>query len=361
MTHCAAPPLWYTKQVNILFVGSIRSTDTSLHYYNALVRLGNRALSYDPAFFEARGTLEKIETKIRKGPTRAKLDQTHRELLQIISANRWDLIFVMGQNFISLPTLVESRKKAGDQARFVFHSHDNLFSNGILKGDDFFQTLEHYDCVFTTKSQNVALYKSLGQERSFFLPSAYEPLVHRPVRNTESRVGRQIPVSFIGTYDLSRNEVVKTIGWDKMEVWGDGWERYSAFRENQHRIHPKAVYYFEFADITSHSQISLGLLRKEAQDRHTQRTFEIPACGSFQIAPRTAEILTFFDEGKEIHCFDSAEELKSKVDYFLAHETECKRIAEAGFRRVVAGKHTYEDRVQQILDAAFEKTLSESA
>jgi|GEM_PF-6589146 len=320
--------------------------------------MGHRASSYDPDFFGSSGTFGKIEQKLRKGPTAAKQAKVHNEFLGILAANKWDLVFVMGQNFFAESTMAEARKRAGSQARFVFHSHDNMFSNGVLKGEDFFSALSHYDCVFTTKSQNVSLYQSMGQKKTFFLPSAYEPSVHRPIPATESRIGRQIPVSFIGTFDISRVEIVDAVGWDKLEVWGDHWQRYERVREHQNRIHPAAVYYHQFADITSHSSIALGLLRKEAMDRHTQRTFEIPACGALQLAPRTPEILEFFDDKKEIACFDTLEELKSKVDYFLTHETERRKIAEAGHRRCIAGKHTYQDRTEQIVASAFEKKYS---
>lgn len=346
--------------MNTLFVGSIRSTDTSLHYFTALTRLGHNALNYDPNFFEANNPLEFVEKKWKRGPTKAKLAQTHAELVSIVAGNRWDLVFVMGQNFFSEATIAECRKKAGSQARFVFHSHDNLFANGVLKGEDFFRTLEHYDFVFTTKSQNVDLYKTMAQPNTIFLPSAYEPTVHRPISSSESRIARRIPISFIGTYDQSRNEIAQALGWDRLEVWGDHWQKYGMYREYQHKIHPKAIYYFQFADITSHSQIALGLLRKEANDRHTQRTFEIPACGGFQLAPRTSEILTFFDEGKEIECYDTLDELRSKAEFYLTHETERKRIAEAGFRRVLADGHTYQDRVEKILDIAFKNQLSKT-
>lgn len=87
-----------------------------------------------------------------------------------------------------------------------------------------------------------------------------------------------------------------------------------------------------------------------ARDRHVMRTFEIPACGAFMLAERTDEHLELFEENREAAYFGSVEELLDKVRYYLSHEDERQRIAKAGYRRVTAGRHTYLDRLKEILD-----------
>jgi spore maturation protein CgeB len=82
------------------------------------------------------------------------------------------------------------------------------------------------------------------------------------------------------------------------------------------------------------------------------RTFEIPACGAFLLAERTEEHLELFEENKEMVCFESPEELVDKVRYYLAHDKERQRIAEAGYGKVTGEKHTYQDRLSEILNKA---------
>jgi spore maturation protein CgeB len=122
------------------------------------------------------------------------------------------------------------------------------------------------------------------------------------------------------------------------------------FHHDKQHIVPHAVYLTDFADIICRSSISLGLLREEVSDKHTQRTFEIPACGSLQIAPRNDEILSFFKEDDEIVCFDSPEELKEKVGFYLAHPASRERIARNGFKKVTSSNHTYQHRVETMLE-----------
>ena len=50
---------------------------------------------------------------------------------------------------------------------------------------------------------------------------------------------------------------------------------------------------------------------------------------------RNPDVLELFEEGKEIECYATVEELVEKIDYYLAHPEERKAIAEAGHRRCV--------------------------
>ncbi len=341
--------------MKVLFVGSTRRTALALHYFTNLVRLGYLVLPYDPDYFYARHLLERLSVKIRKAPTPSKTKEVSQALIQLCRRNHFDAVLVMAENFLHADTIEEMRKVSKLPPLVIYHSHDNNFVPGILKAKDFHHTLRAYDFVFTTKSQNVSRYRALGQEHSFFIPSAYEPSIHHPIADEFSHyTNRPIDVGFIGTYDHSRTALLETVGWNQVNVWGDHWRRYSQYYKYRDRIHPRAIYDFEFADVTSHTKCSLGLLREEAEDLHTTRTFEIPACGSLQFAPRNEEILNYFEENKEIVCFQSPEELRDKLIYYLKHDWQRAQIAQKGYERCLREKHTYLDRVRTIFQIVNE-------
>ncbi len=313
-------------------------------------QLGHEVRAWDPGFLTPRSILERITQKLRGAPAPSKVRALNQRFIQLCREGRFDLVFVMGETYLSQEAL-ETARKSTSNPRLVFHSHDNLFFHELFKAPDFFETLATYSAVFTTKSQNVVRYQQLGQANSYYIPSAFEPSLHRPIPQNESQIGREYDVTFIGTYDDSRVRWLNQAGWERLHVWGNDWKRFPQFNQYQDRIEPRAVYYTRLADLFSRSRCSLGLLREEAGDLHTQRTFEIPACGSLQFAPRNAEIQTFFEEGKEIVLFDSPEELKDKLDYYLSNESERRSIARAGHQRCLMGGHTYLDRVQTILQS----------
>jgi spore maturation protein CgeB len=331
--------------MKILFVGSTHQDSTSVYYFQSLVRLGHETLSWDPGFFQGRSLLERLYQQ----PSSKRIQQINQSLLKQLKGTQFDLVFVMGENYFRGEILNEIKSSGSKRPLFLFHSHDNLFAPGIRKPPDFFESLSAFDIAFTTKSANVAKYASLGQPNTYFVPSAFEPTIHRPIGKQSSRLNTPAQVSFVGTFDGSRIPYLEAIGWDKLHVWGNGWKKYASYRRFQESITPHAIYAFDFADAISQSACSLGLLREEADDLHTQRTFEIPACGSLQIAPRNDEIRSFFEEGKEIVLFGSADELREKTHYYLNHPADRLRIAKAGLERCLSGKHTYLDRTQTML------------
>ncbi len=336
--------------MRILFVGSVKGTACALYYYTGFLKLGHAALPYDPHYFDPQSGLERGYQRLLKAPLPAKISRVHDELVSICRNNHFDLIFVMAENFLGKETLNAIRAGQANPPLFVYHSHDNNFSDGILKPSGFLETLAAYDYVFTTKSQNVARYQELGQKNAFFIPSAFEPMVHAPVSRKLSRVGKDFDVTFVGTFDHSRGAYFEAVGWERLNVWGSFWDRWNGYSSHRERVTPHPIYYFEFADVMSRSRLALGLLRDEADDLHTQRTFEIPACGALQIAPRNAEILSFFEEDSEIICFGSFEELGDKVTHYLKNDSERIRLAKAGLERVLKDGHRYEDRVREMTD-----------
>ena len=80
----------------------------------------------------------------------------------------------------------------------------------------------------------------------------------------------------------------------------------------------------------------------------TTRSFQIPACGAFMLHERTAELARYFDEGKEVACFDTPEELSSKICHYLKHENEREAIAAAGFKRCVPA-YSYDARMAELI------------
>jgi spore maturation protein CgeB len=63
---------------------------------------------------------------------------------------------------------------------------------------------------------------------------------------------------------------------------------------------------------------------------------------------RNLEVLDLYKENKEIACFDSAEELAGKIDYYLTHPVERESIAGAGHARCVPA-YSYDNRMAEIL------------
>ncbi|MEW6002428.1 MAG: glycosyltransferase, partial [Nitrospirota bacterium] len=56
-----------------------------------------------------------------------------------------------------------------------------------------------------------------------------------------------------------------------------------------------------------------------------------------------------FKINEEIICFETTDELKKLIEYYLRHRDERVEIAEAAYRRVIK-EHTYDIRSKEILE-----------
>ena len=80
-----------------------------------------------------------------------------------------------------------------------------------------------------------------------------------------------------------------------------------------------------------------------------ERTFKIPFCGGLQISDDVAIISQYFEPGKEVVIARDKQDWFEKIDYYMNHPEEAKKIALAGQKRA-RRDHTYVNRAQQIID-----------
>jgi len=262
-----------------------------------------------------------------------------------------DLVVVVCGNLLTGEALDEIR---AETSATLFHFHNEDFLNTRSTSRCMQDAAPHYDQCFTTKSFNVREMGKRGINRVTYVPHGYRNHCHFPVAVSRAELRRYgSSVVFVGTWEPPRAEILEHLEGYDLRIWGNFWERLPRRSWLRHHVEGRAVYCAELSRVFNASEICLAFLRKVNRDRHTSRTFEIPACGGFQVSERTDEVLTFFEEGKEIECFSSEEELKDKITYYLAHDTQRRRIAAAGFERVRRSHYSFTDRLQTLLEHYF--------
>jgi spore maturation protein CgeB len=209
----------------------------------------------------------------------------------------------------------------------------------------------------------VAELQRAGARRVLYLPNAFDPAIHfpAPVPAVESAaLGGD--VAFIGTFRPERADflarLARTLAGVALNVWGGGWgkmdrpaywTRRGRWAPLRRRIRGAELWGAAMGRAIQANRITLGLLHHANRDLHTSRSFEIPACGGFMLAERTAEHQAFFAEDREAVYFGSFDELCDKARYYLAHEAERAAIARAGHARCLHSGYRYVDRARTLL------------
>jgi spore maturation protein CgeB len=107
----------------------------------------------------------------------------------------------------------------------------------------------------------------------------------------------------------------------------------------------------QFTDVSEvfyKSKININITRIYALDGLSDRIFNVLFSGGFLISNRNDALLELFDDKKEVVTFDSVEELKSLIKYYLKNETERNKIALSGYQKVIK-EHSFTNRIEYII------------
>ncbi|WP_319759870.1 glycosyltransferase [Maridesulfovibrio sp.] len=200
----------------------------------------------------------------------------------------------------------------------------------------------------------------IGVENILYLPLAADPDFHKK-QNLNSVDNRKYggDVSFMGAGYPNRRLAFRKLIHHGLKIWGNEWD-------GDHVLEPylqlggRRVSSEECVKIFNGTKINLNLHSSISADKLVSkgdfinpRTFELAACGAFQLVDNRSLMSEAFAEGELAH-FEDLEDLDRKIKYFLAHPEERAAFAEKARARVLK-EHTYEVRMKSLIDFTAER------
>ena len=215
----------------------------------------------------------------------------------------------------------------------------------------------HYDFFFTIQKDGNFLgeLERLGVKHYAYLPMAADPETHKPMDLSPGEV-REFgsDLSFMGAGYYNRHQFFKGILDFDFKIWGTGWDPNSPLWKRVQR-NGERIPVEDFVKIFNASKINLNLHSSVFHegvnpqgDFVNPRTFEIAACGAFQLVDYRSELPAVFAPDEEIVCFHNLEDLRDQIRYYLDRPEERRRIAERARSRVLK-EHTYQARMETML------------
>lgn len=115
----------------------------------------------------------------------------------------------------------------------------------------------------------------------------------------------------------------------------------------------------ELNQLYSSAKVVIGdSLCKDFTDSYyfSDRLFEVPGRGGFQIAPYIPGVTDYYKDREEIvlYSFGNWTQLKNLIDYYLTHDDEREAVRKAGHGRTKR-EHTYTHRVKEMLNTVYEQ------
>lgn len=317
---------------------------------SALEALGHRVTWIDHSPHHA--SYQIIE-QLRDFRLRATVQAKLVEVLGILTLARLaedppDLLLALAQAPLTLPILERLRQKKFVTAIWFIENYRHLtYWQQLAAGYDFWFVFQRGACEQALREA--------GARQVVYLPLAADPAVHRPLALTaEERAEFGADVSCVGAGYQNRRAILPWLmqpDWT-FKVWGNEWEGAGALKPVLQRGGARLdtetcvkVFNATTININLHSYTGDGL--DPEPDSVNPRTFELAACGAFQVTDQRALLPELFG-AEQLATFHAADELVPLVRRFL-REPEARRAMADSARRRVLEEHTYAHRMRELL------------
>lgn len=220
--------------------------------------------------------------------------------------------------------------------------------------------LPYFDFVFSVDKGAVDYYKSQQYNNVQHLALGTDPEIYAP----ECQAEQETDVCLIGYPYPDRIRLIRLLLKKtafRIQVIGNKWHRNllpesrsTNFSLLNRWIPPRhAAFFYSRAKVVLNThrpfdgrtnENSTGIKNRSLNNR----SFDIAACGSFQLVGFIEDLPDHFEEQKEIVSFRTDEELLDQLHFYLSRHQERQQIADNG-RKKVLDRHTFHHRLERIL------------
>ncbi len=256
-----------------------------------------------------------------------------------------DLVLGLAQSPFT-PEVAQELRRAGVRSAFWFvEDWESLdYWRGLHGHFDLFLPIQRHP--FT---QALAEHSSAPVR---YLPTCADPAT---CHSEPWEEGERPKLSFVGAGYHNRERVFLQLLDLPLRIWGSDWrpggplaKRLEKGGSRTTALDNRRIFSNSLVNLNLHSSSYHDGIRQDG-DFVNPRTFEILACGGFQLVDQRSLMKGMLEPGRDLACYASVEELRQSILHHLAHEEERRWMAQQG-RQTVLSLHTYRHRMAQLLE-----------
>lgn len=319
------------------------------HCLHALRALGHTVDAFEaPSFFPAFSALKELRV------TADRLEQLETSFLNVVS----QAVVAKTQTFE--PDLVLSMAQAPLSRQALKRLRNDGIPTAMWFVEDFRvftywrAFAPFYDAFFVIQREPLLNDLAAMGVAAAYLPMAALPSLQRPLDLSPAdrrRFGSD--VSFLGAGYPNRRLAFRQLTDLHLKIWGTEWEGDPVLepfvQAKGARISSEdsvSIFNASRININLHSSVQARDLVPRG-DFVNPRTFEVAACGAFQLVDQR-DLLPELFAADEMATFTTLAELREGIAHYLAHPDERAAMAQRARARVLA-EHTYEHRMESLL------------
>jgi len=301
-----------------------------------------RVVNIDIPMAETPSVFKSFGWRLKSGPLIWKINNYLKK--QIQGAGEFNVIWIDKGVFIR-PEILQKLKSRSNI--LVHFTPDTAFTHN--RSELFFKALPLYDYCITTKSFEKEYYIARKVKHLLYCTQGYDPGLHKIYNSFNEKQG----IAFIGQYEDWRGEVIARLIENNfmIKLAGAGWSSFAYKFKNRNNFNYSGNGLFgeAYARLISGSLVGLGLLAKKFPEKHTTRTFEIPACGTILATERNEETSSFLTE-EEALFFSDIPELIERMGLLISNRELSKNMTERGHMKITKGGYDYPLILTKLLD-----------
>jgi spore maturation protein CgeB len=267
----------------------------------------------------------------------------YKKIHEEVCRNNYDEVLIVQPYNINISTIKRIKEKF---PRLKFTAlfidpifHWNYFTLNILLG------LKLFDKIIYRQPYLERLLNLLSKKSTHircFPGSVYK--IKRLLKN------RYIfDVSFIGTFEKQRFEILKFLSENKIKVniFGGGWDHLKI--KNKFFKINGPIYGKKFFRTISQSKINLCFLRSANKDVYNSKVVEILSAGGFMLSEYSKYISKNFKHNKELIFFKNKQDILKKIKYYTSNGDIREKIKRGAYKKITSGLYGYSDQLKILL------------
>ncbi len=271
----------------------------------------------------------------------------NRRLIQFAAEFGPDVIILPGDNGVILPeTLAQLKRDHNAVLVYGCGTSPVVFSRPVERA-----AAPLYDLVVANDFYHAIQWRELGAPRAEVLPmSAIDPAFHRPYKLTDDERARYAcDVGVVGTLVPDRLYSERVAALDALRAFDLGIWSVHEVPDRLRQFYRGPALGVEMLKITQAATITVNPHGDFMRWGGNMRLFEACGVGAFQIVDDRPGVREWFTEGEHLVIYRDLDHLRELVAYYLAHDDERQRIADAG-RAHVHAHHTYDHRMARLVE-----------